>query len=121
MHYYLREYEQAVEAYTAALESDVVEELRYSILLNRGAALAALGQIEAARSDYEESENQHDTDPLIFHNRGNLEIDDGNYELALEYLNTSLELGSTDHKTTQFRGVALRNLGRLGEAAIRTC
>lgn len=92
-----------------SLDIDLMQSVTYG---HRGLVYHAMGEIERARSDYQQAIALNPSDGVTYHNIGHLELESGNPSIALSYFEKALRLGYADPKTYQGRGVAFRQLGK---------
>ncbi|MCU1289661.1 MAG: Serine/threonine protein kinase [Acidobacteria bacterium] len=92
-----KKYEQAIEAYTKAIENNPND---YGIYNNRGIAYHATEQFEKAITDYNKAAELNPYDFSAYNNRGAAYEDIGNIEQAVADYKKALEL-DPDNKTAK--------------------
>lgn len=112
------EFDEALQVLPSGmiLTEEAVRSEKAAIIGHRALAYNAMGLRSEARRDYLRAIELDPEGSVYYHNLGNLELEDGNPKVALDYLQRALALGHKDHKTIQLRGVANRNLGNYDEA-----
>lgn len=112
-YYLVGQWSKAEEFLTEAVKKDVVEAKLYLAKLYQDEGLTE--QAQALLDDYATSE---EVNSVAMATLGDIESSRGNYEGALSYYQTGLNLDEIDNYPELYKGqvVALENLNRFGEA-----
>ncbi|MBO3463147.1 tetratricopeptide repeat protein [Aetokthonos hydrillicola Thurmond2011] len=115
--YKVRDYEQAVERFTKAIQKDPKYAKAY---INRGNAHYNLKEYEAALADYNQAIRLNPNEVKAYENRGNVRFllaeyssdPDKDYNLAIADFNSALRLNSNDVEAYVRRGVVRSQIAK---------
>jgi tetratricopeptide (TPR) repeat protein len=110
------EKDRAREAYARALQKDPDDPMAHAGV---GKALAAQGQLAAARKELELALSQVDTDANIYYEYGSLLRRQGESDAALEALRKAVKLDSKDPRYRSRLGAILVERGQFEEAELQ--
>jgi tetratricopeptide (TPR) repeat protein len=103
-----KEYQQAAEAYTAALRLDPDNAAVY---INRGAAYDGLGEHRRAIADYDRAIALDPQNAAAYNNRGAAYLGLGEYQRAIADYDRAIALDPQDARAYNNRGLAYHALG----------
>jgi tetratricopeptide (TPR) repeat protein len=113
-YYHRGTFEQAISAYSRAINLDPNYVLAY---INRGSAYTARGHYDRALADYTRAIELDPNDAVVYFNRGNAYRKRREYEKALSDYTQAIKLDPNDPDAYFNRGEVLRRMGRRDEAA----
>lgn len=112
-HIEAREYEAAVEDFTAALAISPTDRI---VLTNRPIAYRHLGKYDLALADLDRAAPLYPHDKVVFTNRGLIHRDRGEYQLAVDDFTQALTLSPDDGGSLYQRAYLFLLLDRVDEA-----